>query len=28
LKTRRVLSDIWNVQPATTQSLLQQQVCL
>jgi len=25
LKTRRVLSDIWNVQPATTQSLLQQQ---
>jgi hypothetical protein len=27
LKTRRVLSDIWNVQPASTQSLLQQQVC-
>jgi protein-S-isoprenylcysteine O-methyltransferase Ste14 len=27
LKTRQNLSDIWNVQPSTTQSLLQQRVC-
>lgn len=27
LKTRRVLSDIWNVLPSTSQSLLQQKVC-
>lgn len=26
LRTRRLLSDIWSVQPATTQSLLQQKV--